>query len=183
MSSAASLKTRCPVCNRRYEIPASAAGHKVRCSQCQTVFRVPAPPAVRPAPAGPADKAVKTSTHRPAAPAAGPSPASDAARAREPRPPTEDDILRWLSEGEEDPDAPPPLPRGARPATRAAQSSAPGQPQASTHPSDPPSDVAAASDPTAPASERTGDPIRLEDLRAGRLATPPANPAPLRKTG
>jgi hypothetical protein len=61
MSTKLTIHTQCPVCSRRYDVPAKAVGHRARCTGCHSQFRV---------------------------------------RER-PRHPTEDDILRWLSEAEE----------------------------------------------------------------------------------
>lgn len=156
MSTEATFKTRCPVCQRKYQLPLSAAGHKARCTDCNTVFRVPVPPPAHASPSGtlpamtsksdsgvssiehlaqgkphPA-KATHSSPVTPASDTANPasaptrSPAATPSRksssdsvekrsgtvsagGRQPHPPTEEDILRWLSENEEtDDDTPQP---------------------------------------------------------------------------
>jgi hypothetical protein len=43
MSAMATVRTRCPECHKKYEVPASSAGHRARCTNCHAVFRVPLP--------------------------------------------------------------------------------------------------------------------------------------------
>lgn len=70
MSTKPAIQTQCPVCTKRYDVPAAAIGHRAKCPKCRNVFRV----------------------------------------VERLRRPTEEDILRWLSEVEE-PDVlePPPI--------------------------------------------------------------------------
>ncbi len=86
------FKVRCPSCGTKYKFPASAAGRKARCAQCQSVFRV--------------GDAVDDSTAPSVSPhktKAGRSvPPSMPARTTPPGVPTEEDILRWLSEADDD---------------------------------------------------------------------------------
>ena|SRR5687767_3048068 len=61
--SSKTVKTKCPLCEKKYNVPASSVGHRARCSACNGVFRV----------------AQRSTGH-----------------------PSEDDILRWLSEATEE---------------------------------------------------------------------------------
>ncbi len=89
------LKVRCPSCGSKYKVPANAVGQKLRCSKCQTAFRVTDP---------------RADSHRspsPGAPSSPPRPTPEPGPGREAdlkRPPTEEDILRWLSEADDDAD-------------------------------------------------------------------------------
>jgi len=40
MSASHTIKTRCPVCQVKYRLPADRLGHRARCRKCRTVFRV-----------------------------------------------------------------------------------------------------------------------------------------------
>jgi hypothetical protein len=139
MSSAASLKTHCPICNKAYVVPASAAGHKARCTECQTVFRVTsdAPSSALPPPTYSSEPTQALPSRlsnggtldavapRSPSPSNGKGldsvlshPATDGNGQRPPQPPTEEDIVRWLCEAnEEDSDA--------TPAPRVVRASAP----------------------------------------------------------
>jgi hypothetical protein len=131
MSSAASLRTRCPVCQKKYEVPASSAGHKARCSGCHTVFRVPVPD--QPSPQATGDDSCVASHNGRSAHAAAPAKVSTSATngpvnangSRQPQPPTEEDIMRWLTDAEEDAELTP-QPRVVRQAV--ASPPVPGRP-------------------------------------------------------
>src|SRR5690606_24553935 len=43
MSAKTTVRTRCPECRRKYEVPATSVGHRARCPNCHTVFRIPVP--------------------------------------------------------------------------------------------------------------------------------------------
>ncbi len=43
MSVKTTIQTKCPVCEKKYEVPATAVGHRARCAKCQSVFRVSEP--------------------------------------------------------------------------------------------------------------------------------------------
>lgn len=113
MSPAASLKTRCPVCNKKYHLPASSAGHRARCSECQTVFRVPRPEEI----VSPHDTPIASIL-----PPDTPAPAVNGAGSRGLHPPTEDDIVGWLSQATEAEETSTPAPRIVREAIPVAPS-------------------------------------------------------------
>lgn len=84
------LKVRCPYCGAKYRVPASAIGRKLRCAKCKSAFRVTdsrGDSHRSPSPAPPSRSPVQ------------PSPSREAKRF-----PSEDDILRWLSEADDDSD-------------------------------------------------------------------------------
>lgn len=90
MAANAELKLRCPSCGTKYKVPAKAVGQKVRCAKCQNLFRI-------------TDS--RGDSHRP------PPVHVDSVPSRAPsspppvRPkgtPSEEDILRWLSEADDD---------------------------------------------------------------------------------
>ena len=174
MSSAANLKTRCPVCNKKYQLPVTAAGQKARCSDCHTVFRVPTPP--------PADRsfAEPVVSHRimprPEDPV---SSGRNGDHARKPHPPTEEDILRWLSEAEDESEKVP-QPRIVQPRIASAPPGvgANGTPGSSSRRESPSAHPSSAQDP-APAPSVSGSGAGL----APSATTSPTSPKPLRKTG
>lgn len=86
------VKTCCPHCASQYDVPAAAVGHRARCAACKQVFRV-APLESPATPAGRTDS-----------PLVGRSHAGSMLDAGIPRPPSEDDILRWLAEAAEEDD-------------------------------------------------------------------------------
>ena len=93
MAADVEIRVRCPDCGAKYRFPASAAGRKARCAKCGRLFRAEAP---TPAPTASDGQA----------PA--PGRAISAAHRNPPRVPkgvpTEDDILRWLAEAEDEAD-------------------------------------------------------------------------------
>jgi predicted Zn finger-like uncharacterized protein len=102
MSAENTIKVRCPSCEAKYRVPAKAAGHRVRCTKCRSVFRV-----AKPASPSPADRnVVEVRRHAPAAASttngSGAASGTNGRSSRVPSPPTEDDILSWLNEGQED---------------------------------------------------------------------------------
>ena len=110
MTAGADVKVRCPSCAAIYRLADHAIGRKARCSKCRTLFRVAQPDdssvVASPALAAGAGGARLTDAVSigSTASAAGmqavqPGSATDAKR-----PPTEDDILRWLVEAESDAD-------------------------------------------------------------------------------
>lgn len=74
MSAKPTIQTQCPMCRKKYEVPAVSVGHRARCTGCKAVFKV-------------------TERYRH---------------------PTEDDILRWLSEVEDPDFVDPPVVIGRR---------------------------------------------------------------------
>ncbi len=83
MPTKATISAKCPVCGMSYRVPAGAAGHRARCARCHTVFRVE-PPADTPPSPPPARIGRRMPVEVPR------------------RLPTEEDILGWLSEGQDD---------------------------------------------------------------------------------
>lgn len=173
MSSAASLKTRCPVCSKKYEVPVSAAGHKARCTDCQTVFRVPSPPVSRLDESMPPASVTTVSSVQNREPSNG----------RHAGPPTEEDIVRWLSEGAEtEMDDTTPQPRVVRQSVPVSQR--PGAPVNGSGAGT--SATAAHGAGSAEASkDGSGTPIPLSSAngRTSRSSTPGASDGSLRKTG
>jgi len=89
------LKVRCPSCGSKYKLPADAVGRKLRCAKCHNAFRVTDPRADSHRLPSPNDK--QTS-----APPRSSSPQNTEKPGPAKRPPTEDDILRWLNEADDD---------------------------------------------------------------------------------
>lgn len=97
MAANAELRVRCPSCGSKYKLPAGAVGRKVRCVKCATAFRVTDP---------------RGDSHRSPSPspASSPPPRSPDPVSEQPpaahgkRPPSEEDILRWLSEADDEAD-------------------------------------------------------------------------------
>jgi len=93
MAANAELKVRCPSCGAKYRFPAQAVGRKARCLKCRSVFRIADP---------------RADSHRLPSPtqatSAPPRPNKAAREGDLKRPPTEDDILRWLLEADDDAD-------------------------------------------------------------------------------
>lgn len=84
------LKVRCPSCGAKYKVPASAIGRKLRCAKCKAAFRLTDP---------------RGDSHRspsPAPPSRSPTQPNSSRETK--RVPSEDDILRWLSEADDDSD-------------------------------------------------------------------------------
>jgi hypothetical protein len=114
MSAQEKVKIRCPACHGAYHVPQTLVGHRARCPKCKTVFRVSAASASRPdgSPAPVPPSSSETPPRRKSAPPPYPS---DNHRSRPSRGSgdrashrvTEDDILRWLSESDDDDDLPP----------------------------------------------------------------------------
>jgi predicted Zn finger-like uncharacterized protein len=77
MSANEKIKTRCPVCRSAYRVPDSSVGHRARCPKCDSVFRVSL-----------------QVVNKPAEPS-------------QPHKPTEEEILGWLTAGDEPDDVPP----------------------------------------------------------------------------
>jgi predicted Zn finger-like uncharacterized protein len=92
------LKVRCPSCGSKYKVPASAVGRKLRCAKCQSAFRVSDPRADSHRSPSPSSKP-RNPAPAPARPAAPQSASRDLKS-----PPTDEDILRWLSEADDDAD-------------------------------------------------------------------------------
>lgn len=97
------IKTRCPVCKAAYHVPGSSVGHRARCPKCDSVFRVLVP-------------GLQSSPQEPRQqpnPAPHPSPEPSLQRPHSPKEnngrhaPTDDDIVAWLMEGENEDDLPP----------------------------------------------------------------------------
>ena len=86
------VRTCCPHCASQYDVPAAAVGHRARCAACKQVFRV----TLLELPAA--------TDSRPDSPLVGRSHARAMLDAGILRPPTEDDILRWLAEAAEEDD-------------------------------------------------------------------------------
>lgn len=108
MAARDEIKVRCPACGAKYRVPAKAVGQKARCVRCKSPFRVvdPLPDSNR------APAAEKTRAQRP-------EPARDSKTLR--HPPTEDDIVRWLSEGADEDERPATRPQLRRPQEPAAR--------------------------------------------------------------
>lgn len=90
MAAHAELRLRCPSCGTKYKVPANAVGHKVRCSKCHNLFRI-------------ADS--RGDSHRPPASKTEVAPPRSTAPSQPVRAkgtPSEEDILRWLSEADDD---------------------------------------------------------------------------------
>jgi hypothetical protein len=85
MAANQEFKVHCPTCGAKYKFAAAVAGRKARCTQCQTVFRV----------------ASITPTPKPAASSEQTS-AAHVVHASHAGIPTEDDILRWLAEADDE---------------------------------------------------------------------------------
>ncbi len=83
MPTKATISAKCPVCGIGYRVPANAAGRRARCAKCRTVFRVESL-AATPSPPPPARIGRRMPVEVPR------------------HLPTEEDILGWLSEGQDD---------------------------------------------------------------------------------
>ncbi|HQA00188.1 MAG TPA: zinc-ribbon domain-containing protein, partial [Phycisphaerae bacterium] len=90
MAANEELRVRCPSCGTKYKLPAKAVGRKVRCVKCNTTFRITDPRAD----SHRFPSASKPDASRPAAPQPAPP------QREHQRFPTEEDILRWLSEAD-----------------------------------------------------------------------------------
>lgn len=110
MAAQEKVKTRCPVCQSAYRVPSVTVGHRARCPKCGAVFRVGSPTADRSGespsstPATRPDSPHRQRAERPSRHPGAPSsrgPAGDS-----PRHVSEEDILRWLTESNDD-DLPP----------------------------------------------------------------------------
>lgn len=89
------LKVRCPSCGTKYKLPASAVGRKVRCAKCHAAFRMTDP-------RGDSHRMPSPHNKPTSAPPTAASPQKTEVPGSPKRPPTEDDILRWLSEADDD---------------------------------------------------------------------------------
>jgi predicted Zn finger-like uncharacterized protein len=86
MAADVEIRVRCPDCGAKYRLPASAAGRKARCAKCGRLFRAES----NTPGSNPSDrKAPVPQRSRPHVPKGVPS---------------EDDILRWLAEAEDEAD-------------------------------------------------------------------------------
>lgn len=98
MAARVEIKFRCPSCGSKYRVPASAMGHKIRCSQCRSVFRLTDPRGDS------HDSAAQSASNpgRAASSQAGSSGTSQDVPRTIKGVPTEEDILQWLSEADDD---------------------------------------------------------------------------------
>lgn len=98
MAAREEIKFRCPSCGSKYRVPASAVGHKIRCPQCQSVFRLTDTRGdSHDSPARSASNPGRTASSQAGSPAATP----DVPRTIR-GVPTEEDIMQWLSEADDD---------------------------------------------------------------------------------
>lgn len=94
MATSVEVKAHCPSCGAKYRLAAGMIGRKARCAKCQTLFRI-------------ADPSIPSPDSLPAALSSASSQPSSPQALRNgdlKHPPTEDDILRWLAEAENDAD-------------------------------------------------------------------------------
>lgn len=99
MAANEEFKVRCPSCGAKYKFPAEAVGRKARCAKCQATFRIVDPRGDSHRMPPPESK----SKSQPQSDRAGSQ--RKTATSRPGGPPTEDDILRWLSEADDEADA------------------------------------------------------------------------------
>ena len=95
----AMVKTRCPVCAARYDVRTATVGRRARCAKCDSVFRVAA---CRPAGSNGTHHAAQV-VHV-ASTVVRVTSTKDQSNQVKRRIPTEDDVLRWLDEAQDEED-------------------------------------------------------------------------------
>lgn len=174
MAAEPSIRTRCPACGAKYAVPAATVGHRARCIRCKGVFRVTdhshgSSVAGDRLVSRAADNSSSTLNPKRHGSSTALNPGRHEGPGKEPhtlqRPPTDEDILRWLNEGNDE-DAPAARPRiigGGPPAKKPVPSDPTARQSASSG--------SPGSRATKPDAESPADPLSFRKTPPARQAS------------